>query len=108
VTESLTLYPWLVLEDATDVLAYAYGWRHRPRAAYQWSVETSVYVDSSMEVQPVELDGQLAAAEQHAAGRRVLERLDAGAQIAGPLVAVCSRGSLCESTTPRTSAWPPS
>jgi phosphinothricin acetyltransferase len=45
VTETLTLYPWLVLEDATDVLAYAYGSRHRPRAAYQWSVETSVYVD---------------------------------------------------------------
>lgn len=44
-TEALTLYPWLVLEDATNVLAYAYGSRHRPRAAYQWSVETSVYVD---------------------------------------------------------------
>lgn len=43
--EALTLYPWLVLENATEVLAYAYGSRHRPRAAYRWSVETSVYVD---------------------------------------------------------------
>jgi phosphinothricin acetyltransferase len=45
VTETLTVYPWLVLEDAGGVLAYAYGCRHRARAAYQWSVETSVYVD---------------------------------------------------------------
>lgn len=45
VIETLTLYPWLVLEDAAEILAYAYGSRHRPRAAYQWSVETSVYVD---------------------------------------------------------------
>jgi phosphinothricin acetyltransferase len=45
VTETLTVYPWLVLEDAGGVLAYAYGSRHRARAAYRWSVETSVYVD---------------------------------------------------------------
>jgi phosphinothricin acetyltransferase len=45
VADTLALYPWLVIEDASEILAYAYGSRHRPRAAYQWSVETSVYVD---------------------------------------------------------------
>ena len=39
------MYPWLVLEQGDEVVAYAYGSRHRPRAAYLWSVETSVYVD---------------------------------------------------------------
>lgn len=37
--------PWLVsLDDAGGVSGYAYAGRHRERAAYQWSVETTVYV----------------------------------------------------------------
>ena len=38
-------YPWLVAEapDGT-LLGYAYGSRHRERAAYGWSVEVSAYV----------------------------------------------------------------
>jgi len=36
--------PWLVFERAGDVTAYAYAGPHRERPAYQWSVETSVYV----------------------------------------------------------------
>lgn len=37
--------PWLVAEDArTRVVGYAYASPHRSRAAYRWSVETSVYV----------------------------------------------------------------
>lgn len=42
--EVLRWAPWLVFEERQRVLAYAYASRHRERAAYQWSVETSVYV----------------------------------------------------------------
>src|SRR5215469_10172547 len=37
--------PWLVCQEAGEILGYAYGARHRERLAYQWSVEVSVYVD---------------------------------------------------------------
>ena len=36
--------PWLVCEEAGAILGYAYASRHHDRAAYQWSVDTSVYV----------------------------------------------------------------
>ncbi|HEY0735234.1 MAG TPA: arsinothricin resistance N-acetyltransferase ArsN1 family B [Herpetosiphonaceae bacterium] len=35
--------PWLVCERA-GILGYAYASQHRSRAAYQWSVDVSVYV----------------------------------------------------------------
>ena len=37
--------PWLVWEDAGRLAGYAYASRHRERAAYQWSVDVSAYVD---------------------------------------------------------------
>lgn len=40
----LTHYPWLVWEEAGEVLAYAYAGRFRERAAYDWIAETSIYV----------------------------------------------------------------
>lgn len=36
--------PYLVAEVDGRILGYAYASRHRDRAAYQWSVDTSVYV----------------------------------------------------------------
>ena len=36
--------PWLVGECDGALAGYAYAAHHRERAAYQWSVETSVYV----------------------------------------------------------------
>jgi phosphinothricin acetyltransferase len=36
--------PWLVLVRGGDIAGFAYASRHRERAAYQWSVDTSVYV----------------------------------------------------------------
>lgn len=37
--------PWLVsIEDNGAIDGYAYASRHRERAAYQWSVDTTVYV----------------------------------------------------------------
>jgi phosphinothricin acetyltransferase len=40
-----TSHPWLVFEDGGVVVGYAYAARHRVRAAYQWSVDTSIYID---------------------------------------------------------------
>lgn len=36
--------PWVVAETDEGVVGYAYASRHRVRAAYRWSVDTSVYV----------------------------------------------------------------
>ena len=38
-------WPWVVVEVGGIVRAYAYGTRHRERAAYDWTSETTVYVD---------------------------------------------------------------
>jgi len=40
----LEIAPWLVYQDGDGIAGYAYGSRHRDRAAYQWSVDVSVYV----------------------------------------------------------------
>lgn len=36
--------PWLVCEIDGQIAGYGYASPHRARAAYQWSVETSIYV----------------------------------------------------------------
>jgi L-amino acid N-acyltransferase YncA len=41
---TLRRYPWLVCERRGRVLGYAYAGAHGTRAAYQWSVDVSVYV----------------------------------------------------------------
>ena len=38
-------YPYLVAEEEGRVVGYAYASAFKERAAYQWSVETSIYVD---------------------------------------------------------------
>jgi phosphinothricin acetyltransferase len=38
-------HAWLVLEDDGRVVGYAYGGRHKERAAYRWSCEVSVYLE---------------------------------------------------------------
>jgi phosphinothricin acetyltransferase len=41
----LARLPWLVSEDAAgQVDGYAYAGRHRDKAAYQWSVDTTIYL----------------------------------------------------------------
>lgn len=37
-------WPWLVCEIDGTIAGYAYATRHRERVAYQWSVESSVYI----------------------------------------------------------------
>jgi phosphinothricin acetyltransferase len=44
IQETLKRWPWLVYEADGKVLGYAYACAHRARAAYDWSVEVSVYV----------------------------------------------------------------
>jgi phosphinothricin acetyltransferase len=39
--------PWVVAEIDGVVRGYAYASRHRERAAYGWTVETTVYVDEA-------------------------------------------------------------
>ena len=43
---ALENHEWLVLETGEQICGYAYGTAHRKRAAYDLSVETSVYVHS--------------------------------------------------------------
>lgn len=38
-------YPWIVAEEDGNIVGYAYAGPFKERAAYRWSVETSVYVD---------------------------------------------------------------
>ena len=44
VGKTLTRYPWLVCAAWGRLLGYAYAGGHSERAAYQWSVNVSVYV----------------------------------------------------------------
>ena len=56
-------YPWLVAEQEGRVLGYAYASRFHPRAAYDWSVEVSIYVQRE--------------ARGHGLGPRLYEALEA-------------------------------
>ena len=38
-------YPFLVCEEGSTICGYAYASEHSPRKAYQWGVETSIYID---------------------------------------------------------------
>ena len=49
VTKTLERYPWIVAQggiDGSAILGYAYTGAFKNRAAYDWSVETSIYVRS--------------------------------------------------------------
>lgn len=61
VTRITARTPWLVEEEAGEVLGYAHASAHRDRPAYAWSVEVSAYVD--------------AAAQRHGLGRALYASL---------------------------------
>ncbi len=44
IADTLRRLPWLVYERQGKVLGYVYASTHRARAAYQWSVDVSVYI----------------------------------------------------------------
>jgi L-amino acid N-acyltransferase YncA len=47
IVSTLTFFPWLVCIENNIVVGYAYASKHRARAAYDWSVEVSVYIARS-------------------------------------------------------------
>lgn len=58
-----SFYPWIVAESEGRVRGYAYASRFHPRAAYDWSVEVSIYIDRQE--------------RGHGLGRRLYEALEA-------------------------------
>ncbi|MFD1472068.1 GNAT family N-acetyltransferase [Companilactobacillus mishanensis] len=48
ISEISKVYPYLIAEDDDGtILGYAYAHRYRPREAYDWAVEISIYVDKN-------------------------------------------------------------
>jgi phosphinothricin acetyltransferase len=47
IVEALQSLPWLVCEIDDRIAGYAYASRHRLRAAYRWSVDVSICIDSA-------------------------------------------------------------
>ena len=48
IEDTLLQWPWLVCDREGEVLGYVYATRHRARAAYQWSVDVSVYIRAGL------------------------------------------------------------
>lgn len=48
VRRTLGKYPYLAAEEDSTVLGYAYASAFKARAAYNWSVETSIYIREDM------------------------------------------------------------
>ena len=44
IASTLAYAPFLVQEAGPDIMGFAYASKHRERAAYQWSVDVSVYI----------------------------------------------------------------
>lgn len=47
IRDTTAQYPWLVAEVDSKVVAYAYATRWRTRAAYDYALESTVYVDKA-------------------------------------------------------------
>ena len=63
IAHTLATYPYIVAVEDDKIIGYAYVGRLHERAAYDWTVETSIYVDRS--------------ARKHGLGRQLYERLEA-------------------------------
>ena len=63
IAHTLSTYPYIVAVEDEKIIGYAYVGRLHERAAYDWSVETSIYVDR--------------CARKHGLGRQLYERLEA-------------------------------
>ncbi len=66
--------PWLVAEDGGQVLGYAYGTWFKPRPAYRFSAEDSIYLDPAAQGRGVgrALLAELLAALERAGTRKVI------------------------------------
>lgn len=49
ISACLENWPWLVYEVDGAIAGYAYATRHRERVAYQWCVESSVYIHNNFQ-----------------------------------------------------------
>jgi L-amino acid N-acyltransferase YncA len=47
IATTLPHLPWLVCDRQGEVLGYVYASAHRARAAYQWSVDVTVYIQAA-------------------------------------------------------------
>jgi L-amino acid N-acyltransferase YncA len=47
IEKTLEQLPWVVWDEDGEVLGYAYASQHRPRSAYQWCVDVSVYMSAT-------------------------------------------------------------
>ena len=71
IENTLKRYPYLVAEQNGEVIGYAYASAFKGRAAYDWSVETSIYVRMDRHGQGVG-KALYTALEQALAAQRVL------------------------------------
>ena len=53
IRHTLELYPYLVMEQDGEILGYAYAGPFKERAAYDWAVETTIYVKQGMKKQGI-------------------------------------------------------
>lgn len=60
-------YPWLVIAEGENILGYAYASAFKERAAFQWAVETSIYMNE-------EARGQGLGARLHEALEKELQQ----------------------------------
>jgi L-amino acid N-acyltransferase YncA len=44
ITTTARTHPWLVAQDANDIIGFAYATKHRERASYRWAADVTVYV----------------------------------------------------------------
>ena len=44
IDKTLPRFPWLICQDETGVLGYAYAGEHKARAAYKWCTDVSIYL----------------------------------------------------------------
>jgi L-amino acid N-acyltransferase YncA len=40
-------FPWLICENETEMIGYAYAGPHRDRAAYRWCVDVAIYLSGN-------------------------------------------------------------
>ena len=48
IAHTLEKYPYLIAEEGGNILGYAYASPFHDRSAYDWAVETSIYVDQNI------------------------------------------------------------
>ena len=53
VSDYLINWPWLVCEIDGVIAGYAYGAKYRERTAYQWCVESSIYIHDDFQKQNI-------------------------------------------------------